>query len=77
MKFNILDHNNVPEHTILTDDEKSEIFSDVEYEIDQLPKIKINDPVVEAIGAKEGDILKITRESETAGTFISYRLVKS
>jgi DNA-directed RNA polymerase subunit H len=43
----------------------------------QLPKIKGTDPVVEAIGAVEGDILQIIRESKTAGTFIYYRIVKS
>lgn len=76
MKFDILQHSNVPKHEILSDSEIEEIFSEVEYEIKQLPKIKSDDPVVKAIDAKEGDILKITRESQTAGTFITYRLVE-
>ncbi len=76
MKFDILQHSNVPKHEILSDSEISNIFKDVEYEIKQLPKIKSDDPVVKAIGAKRGDILKITRESQTAGTFITYRLVE-
>lgn len=76
MKFDILQHSNVPKHEILSDSEIEEIFAEVEYEIKQLPKIKSDDPVVKAIGAKEGDILRITRESQTAGTFITYRLVE-
>ena len=43
---------------------------------DQLPKILLNDPVVKAIEAKEGDILKITTKSETAGIFVKYRIVR-
>ncbi|PKL71109.1 MAG: DNA-directed RNA polymerase subunit H, partial [Methanobacteriales archaeon HGW-Methanobacteriales-2] len=42
---------------------------------EQLPKIKADDPVVKAIEAKPGDILKITRKSQTAGKFETYRLV--
>lgn len=76
MEFNILNHINVPKHEILTEEEKNDIFSDVEYKIEQLPKIKSEDPVVKAIKAEPGDVLKITRESQTAGTFISYRLVE-
>lgn len=76
MKFDILQHSNVPKHEILSDSEIEEIFAEVEYEIKQLPKIKSDDPVVKAIDAKEGDILRITRESQTAGTFITYRLVE-
>lgn len=76
MKFDILQHSNVPKHEILSDSEIEDIFAEVEYEIKQLPKIKSDDPVVKAIGAKKGDILKITRESQTAGTFITYRLVE-
>jgi len=39
-----------------------------------LPKIKRNDPALPD-GAEPGDVLKIVRESRTAETSISYRLV--
>ena len=75
MAFNILNHSAVPKHEILSDDEIEEIFKDVDYDISQLPKLRVNDAVSKAIGAKEGQVLKITRKSETAGVFVTYRLV--
>ncbi len=66
----------VPKHEIMTEEEISEAFSDVDYDFKDLPKIKSNDPVVKAIGAEPGNILKITRESQTAGVFVTYRIVE-
>ena len=77
MSKDILIHELVPSHAILSESEIEKVFKDLDFEIEQLPKIKINDPVVKAINAKQGDILEITRESPTAGTFITYRLVES
>lgn len=76
MRTDILKHNLVPEHIILTDEEAEEVLLEKNITEDQLPKILPNDPVVKAIDAKEGDILKIIRNSETAGTFVSYRIVR-
>ncbi len=66
----------VPKHEIMTEEEISEEFSDVDYDFKDLPKIRANDPVVEAIGAEPGNVLRITRESQTAGEFITYRIVE-
>ena len=63
MKIDIQDHMLVPKHEIMTDEEISDEFSDVDYEIKDLPKIRANDPVVKAIGAEPGNVLRITRES--------------
>lgn len=76
MKIDILQHNLVPEHTILSEEEAQEVLDDLNVRVDQIPKILPTDPVVKAIGAKLGDILKITRKSETAGVFIAYRVVR-
>ncbi|WP_458453285.1 DNA-directed RNA polymerase subunit H [Methanobrevibacter sp.] len=76
MKIDIQDHMLVPKHEIMTEEEISESFSDVDYDFKDLPKIKSTDPVVKAIGAEPGNILKITRESQTAGVFVTYRIVE-
>jgi DNA-directed RNA polymerase subunit H len=73
----ILIHELVPSHAILSESEIEKVFKDLDFEIEQQKKKKISDPVVKAINAKQGDILEITRESPTAGTFITYRLVES
>lgn len=67
----------VPKHEIMTDSEIEDLRNSVDYDIENLPRIKKDDPVVKAIDAKEDNILRITRESETAGTFVTYRIVKS
>ncbi len=41
----------------------------------QLPWIRSSDPLAQSVGAKPGDVLKIVRESPTAGEFVTYRLV--
>ena len=76
MKINIQEHMLVPKHEIMTEKEISEEFSDVDYDFKNLPKIKADDPVVEEIGAKPGNVLRITRESQTAGEFVTYRIVE-
>ncbi len=76
MKADILQHNLVPEHTILSKEEADKVLEDLNVRVDQLPKILPTDPVVKAIDAKLGDVLKITRKSMTAGIFVSYRVVR-
>lgn len=76
MKLDILKHNLVPQHEILSKSDSDKLLKSVEFNKEQIPKIKITDPVVKDIEAKVGDILKITRNSQTAGTFVTYRLVE-
>jgi len=74
-EFDILKHELVPEHIILNEDEKKELFEKLKITEKNLPKILTNDPAVKAIGAKEGDVLKIIRKSATADSSIYYRTV--
>lgn len=76
MKIDIQEHMLVPKHEIMTEDEIADEFSDVEYDFKDLPKIRLEDPVVKAINAKSGDVLRITRKSQTAGEFVTYRIVE-
>jgi len=77
-KFNeiILSHKLVPKHIILDEKEKKRVVAKYAGgDPFKLPYISRNDPVVKAIGAKPGDVIKIIRESPTAGKSIYYRLV--
>lgn len=76
MKVDILQHDLVPEHTILEPEEVDVVLDELNVRIDQIPKILPTDPVVKAIDAKLGDVLKITRKSMTAGVFTAYRVVR-
>jgi DNA-directed RNA polymerase subunit H len=42
---------------------------------EKLPLIKVTDPIVKAIGAKPGQVLKIVRRESPAGEGVVYRLV--
>lgn len=75
LQFNILEHEYVPKHTILNDDEINEMKK--RYNITnntELPEISRYDPVAQAIGMRPGQICKITRPSKTAITADYYRL---
>lgn len=74
-KFNVLEHELVPDHILLTEEEAQEILNKYSITRGQLPKIKSSDVVVKQIGAKPGDVLKIIRKSLTAGKAVAYRLV--
>jgi DNA-directed RNA polymerase subunit H len=71
----ILDHEMVPKHEVLSKKETEEVLANYGITPDKMPKISENDPVVQVIKAKKGDILKITRRSQTAGEAVYYRLV--
>ena len=72
----ILGHKLVPEHIILNEKEKKEVIEKYTGgDAYKLPYILSTDPVVQVIGAKPGDVIKIIRRSPTAGTYVYYRLV--
>lgn len=73
--FDIFEHKLVPEHEILSEEEKEQLLARYRVKPYHLPQIKASDPAVKAIGAKPGDILRIIRKSQTAGEHIAYRYV--
>ena len=73
--FDIFEHALVPFHEILSEKEKNQLLTQYKVKPYQMPQVKSGDPAVKAIGAKPGDILKITRKSTTAGEHVTYRYV--
>jgi DNA-directed RNA polymerase subunit H len=74
-ELNVLKHEMVPEHIIMSDEDVKTLFSTYNIGQEHLPKIYHDDPAVLAIGAKINDVIKIVRKSMTAGRAESYRLV--
>ncbi len=75
MKIRLQDHILVPKHEVLSKEEAEEVLRTLGIRPEQLPKIRADDPIAKEIGAKVGDIVRIIRESPTAGISIAYRLV--
>jgi len=73
--FDIFKHRIVPKHEILSEEKKKAVLDRYHAEKHQFPWLRVNDPIAIILGAKPGDIVKITRDSQTAGTYASYRYV--
>ncbi|MHA1669117.1 MAG: DNA-directed RNA polymerase subunit H [Promethearchaeota archaeon] len=76
-KIDVLLHELVPKHYLLTKEETKELLDKFKITLNDLPQIFEKDPVAIAIGAKEGDVVKIVRQSHTTVKSINYyRFVK-
>jgi len=71
----IIKHELVPKHEILSAKEKEAVLIRFNVTENHLPKILISDPVMEMIGAKLRNVIRITRKSPTAGEAVYYRIV--
>ncbi|MCU0852642.1 MAG: DNA-directed RNA polymerase subunit H [Thermoplasmata archaeon] len=79
-EFNVLEHELVPEHHLLSEKEAEKVLKGLNMTKDQLPKIRLADPCIRALDAmkgpvEEGMVVKIVRRSSTSGESICYRLV--
>jgi len=76
-RIDVLLHKFVPRHLLLTKEESLELLEKYQIEVTDLPQMFEKDPVAIAIGAKEGDIVRIIRDSHTTVSHIDYyRYVK-
>lgn len=75
LKFNITKHNLVNHHQLLLPDEAKEVFDIYQAKDVQFPKIYVSDPVSKYYGFQPGQLIRINRKSNAAGTYSHYRLV--
>lgn len=73
--LNVLQHEMVPEHSIMSDEEVHELLARYSIELKQLPKILVTDPACKEIKAQKDQVIRIKRRSLTANEAVSYRLV--
>ena len=76
-QIDVLLHDLVPQHILLTKEETQDLMDKYQITVIDLPQIFEKDPIAIAIGAKEGDVIKIIRDSKTTVKSIDYyRYVK-
>lgn len=73
--FDIFEHDLVPLHEVVSQEERKELSKKYHAEPFQFPWIKSVDPIAIILGAKPGDVVRITQKSETAGKYETYRYV--
>lgn len=69
----IKSHVLMPKHVKLSEKEKNEILEKYHIALRELPKIRKDDPSIASLNAEVGDVIKIMRESPTAGKVVFYR----
>jgi len=74
-KFTLDKHILIPKHNKLSDKQKEKLLEEYNISLKELPKILKSDPAIVSLNAKPGEIIKITRNSMTAGESIFYRVV--
>jgi DNA-directed RNA polymerase I, II, and III subunit RPABC1 len=72
---NITRHDLVPKHEPLSAEEAKSVLAAFSLQASQLPRILSRDPISEYFGMQKGQLFRITRKSETAGEYTTYRQV--
>lgn len=75
MAIEIEKHELVPTHEILGEEDIEALLERYDIRREQLPKMQSSDAMAKRLDAEVGDVVKITRDSPTAGTATYYRLV--
>lgn len=74
-KFKVDKHSLTPKHVKVSDREKKQLLESYRATLRDLPKIYRTDPAIANLDVKAGDVIKVMRESQTAGESVFYRVV--
>ena len=74
-KYKAEKHILIPKHTKLTDRQKEKLLEEYKVSLKELPRILKGDPAIQSLDPKPGEVIKITRNSMTAGEISFYRVV--
>ena len=74
--ISLVDHDLVPEHILLTNNDKDEFLNLYKNQLSKVPFILQSDPITRYYNAQVDDIFKIKRVSPTTGISYYYRIVK-
>jgi DNA-directed RNA polymerase subunit H (RpoH/RPB5) len=73
--FDLFDHEMVPAHIIAEDSEVQMVLDHYGINKTHLPRIQVRDPAARVLGARPGQVIRVERDSPTAGRTYYYRLV--
>nr|MDO8085735.1 DNA-directed RNA polymerase subunit H [Candidatus Sigynarchaeum springense]MDO8119290.1 DNA-directed RNA polymerase subunit H [Candidatus Sigynarchaeota archaeon] len=65
-KIDITRHELVPKHVIMSKEEVADLLARYEIKLVKLPRISVDDPVIQMLGGKVNDVVRIIRKSETS-----------
>jgi len=69
-----IEHFLIPKHELLKEDEMKKVLEKYDVTKDQLPKIRSDDPAIQHLEVKKGDVIRIMRkEDHIENTY--YRIV--
>lgn len=60
VRFDLMKHELVPKHVLLSEEKKKDVVERYG-PLELLPKISADDPAIQQLGAKPGDLIKIMR----------------
>jgi DNA-directed RNA polymerase subunit H len=73
--FDLFGHDIVPPHIIVEESEIQLVLEHYGIRKTHLPRIRSKDPAARVLGARPGQVIRVERESPTAGLSYYYRLV--
>lgn len=65
----------IPKHFLLSKEQAAELLKKYNLTLDQLPKISSDDAAIAVFDPQKGEIVKIVRDSPTAGKSVYFRRV--